>query len=241
MAAEKPSLTHTAAIVLLAALVVFAFLERQDRQPDRTISVSGSAEHRTAPDLVEARVRVESLADRPTDAESLNTQRSNAVIAALRSLGIGEADIKTESYDLREVTEYNPRTGEVTVTGYEAVHVLSARTKQLPLAGRIIQEAVDAGATGVDSVRFMLSPEAEKAAKAELLAKAAADARAKAQGIAAGLGVRLGRPVSVTEQSFGFIPFRAEAAALDKGVPAPEFQPGEVEVSGQVSVSFRIS
>lgn len=98
----------------------------------RTITVSGEGRISIKPDVVRASVGVETSARTAQEALNENNQRSAAVIAKLKELGIAEEDIKTVSFSVWPQYQYG------LLTGYRVVHTLRFTVRQLDRAGEMV-------------------------------------------------------------------------------------------------------
>ena len=167
-----------------------------------------------------------------------------AAMAALRRAGVPENQMQTTNYNLIPNTYWDYKNQQQITSGYKAMHTLQLKTKDLQRVGEFIQVAVDAGATGVDSVSFSLSTASERDAKDAALRNAVQDARQKAMALADGLDVRLGKVSSVNINNYQIMPYYRGAEAMmakaDMG-PAPPIAPQDVDVNADVQVVFEIA
>jgi uncharacterized protein YggE len=109
-------------------------------------------------------------------------------------------------------------------------------------AGNIIDVAVDAGANRVSSITFTLEDAALKALKRDALKAAAMEAQSKAGAIASGLNVQLDKVLSATESGFVYQPYRYsfDAVAAEGAMAPTPITPGDVEVTANLSVTYKI-
>jgi len=201
----------------------------------RTITVTGFGKASAQPNLAVLRLGVYTEAANATEALTRNSEIANAVIEELVSLGISKDNIETCRFSLSP--KYS-RDG--LIIGFEVLHMLQVSTSQLDLVGRIIDQAVSAGANRVDAVYFTFTE--EKAAELKELARrrAAEDARLKAEVIAQSLGVRVVGVMSATEETFTS-PYRFKVEIAETPTPVtPIMPPSEVEVTVLLRVVFII-
>lgn len=208
-----------------------------------TISVQGVSEFDVAPDISKIAFRVETQSMNAQEAQTANRKIANDVYAALAREGVRENEIETTTYRIEKVQEWDPKLERIVDKGYRVVNVFVVTTRQLERVGRLLDAGVQAGANGVESITFELSDAKQKEVKNEALRKAAGNAREKAEALAEGIGVRLGKVLSIQEQSYYIVPYRydlmAKAEAMGEMPPTP-ISPEAVHVSAQVSVSFEI-
>ena len=207
----------------------------------RSITVVGSGSASAAPDLATAQIGVDTQAASPEDATRENDEWMEAVIDALKAAGIDAQDIQTAYYNLYAEQKYVPETGEPTGEfTYRVGNSLSVKIHDLTRVGAILSEAVKAGANNISGVYFSIEDTA--ALEAAAREKAVADAKARAQSLAQLSGLELGEVVVVSEVITGGIaPIYYERVGLGQGGGggAP-IQPGQLEVSMQVQMSFAI-
>ena len=204
---------------------------------DRTITVTGSGRASAAADRAEVRLGVQ--LSRPSAAEARRDGAAlmDAVVAAVAAAGAGSDDVRTAQVALYPMYEHDPG-GRQRLAGYQLTNQVAITVRRLEDVGRILDEAIEAGASTVESLTFALADDRPLAREA--LAAAVADARARAEVLATAGSVRLGEVASISEKVGRSGPpgpmfARMEAAAADTPVV-----PGDVEVAASVVVVFRI-
>ncbi len=211
-----------------------------------TLTVSGQAEVRSAPDLARLRLGATAQSENASDAQQRVAEIMQKAIAAVRELGVPEADLQTASLQLHPVYSQPPpeprnQPYEPKIVGYRASNVVSVRLTDLSKVGDVIDAAVTAGANELQELSFEL--EDETAARQEALRRAVASARAKAQTIAEAMNVQLAGVLDVREGGVSVQPVerlgrqRLYAAEMDASTPV---QPGQVTVSASVTIEYRI-
>ena len=224
------------------AVVETGQAQASDGSPARSLTVVGTGSVSAVPDLATAQIGVDTQAASPQAATRQNDKRVQAVVEALKAAGIAEADIQDAHYNLYAEQRYDPATGQATGQfTYRVSASLSVKIRELAKVGAVLGDAVKAGANNISGVYFSIEDTASLQAAAR--AKAVADAKARAQALAQLSGVQLGEVVGVSEVITGVPgPVYYEAAArvgLGGGGGAP-IQPGQLEVSMQVQMSFAI-
>ncbi len=244
-------ITATLAALALMSLPLAAHEEEPAGKHDShepvvpILSVQGTGESRVAPD--EATVRLGVLAQAPT-AQAAMTQANlaaNAILAAVRKLGIKAEDIQTSELNLNPVYANDPqqqRGGEPRISGYQATNVVSVRLTDLEQVGPVVDAGLEAGANRLDGVMFGLRNDA--AARSEALTRAAEAARAKAETLARALRVRLAGIVEVVEGGVStFQPVYRGAArmAMDSSMSADTpVSAGQVGVDASITLRYQI-
>lgn len=232
---------------LLSLLLLPGALHAQEIAQPNTISVSAMASVQRQPDQAVVQLAVESFAQTAPEATAENSRKMEAVIRALRRLGLREDQIRTLGFSIDPEYDYSSgaprRPGEDRVIGYRTRNMVQVTTNDVAQTGEIIDVAIKAGANRVTNLNFQLrDPEA---ARQEALRLAVDKARAEAETVAAALGRRLG-PALAASTTGAFPPprpmeMRAMAAmAPDVAMPPPPISPGLLEVNAQVSVIYSL-
>lgn len=219
-----------AALLLLHPAVHAATLE--SRPP--VIEVMGEAQVEVPPDLAVLDFGVATQAPTAAEAARHNSDRMEAVLAAVRMrLGV-DARITTGSYTLQ--TNYtSPRDGSPPkVIGYTASNVVQLKTRALARVGETIDTAIAAGANQVQRIVFTLSD--DTTARRDALRMAVSRARDKTQTIASALGVKTGPVHSLVEQEVGGVrPLMRQGAAMSiESAAQTPVEPGQIEVRARV-------
>ncbi len=236
----RENTNKTAVIALLVVIGLLLWKGMATTAPlteKDTISVSSTSTIEAQPDKAEVYLKVETVRPNPQQSQEDNSRISDKVINALKGEGAQDKDVETTQYTLEQKIRYG-QNGEQIIEGYSTTHVIRLTTTETTQAGRFIDAAINAGANGVNSVVFTVSPEKEAELKNQAIAAASADARAKAAKIAQGLGVKLGKLHTAQESSY-FIPYYAPLA--EKSTQATTIQPQAVQVTASLSVSYSIA
>lgn len=205
------------------------------------LSVQGSGSSRVDPD--EATVRLGVLAQTPTAQAAMQqvNQTANAILAAVRKLGIADKDIQTSELNLSPVYAQPPqdRGGEPRISGYQASNVVSIRLTKMDQVGPAVDAGLGAGANRLDGVSFGLQN--DEAARADALAKAAVSARTKAAALAKALNVRLAEIVEAVEGGVTvFTPVRSRMAMEAMAADSTAVSAGQVGVDASLTLRYRI-
>jgi uncharacterized protein YggE len=203
---------------------------------EHTVTVSGTGREFVTPDMAQVRLGV--LVQRPTveEARTEAARAAQGVVAALREVGIPDADIQTSLLTLQPVYEYRDGATTPRIVAYEIRNGLKVTIRDLERVGRAIDGALAAGATTLDSVSLDVGD--RTAAERQARDRAVRDARAKADTLVSAAGVRIEDVVSITENvSTPPWPWQGETAAGDEGTP---IAPGVSEVVVTVTVVYRI-
>jgi uncharacterized protein YggE len=148
------------------------------------LSVDGEAEDVVKPDV--AVLSLEAVDDLPTAAaaSARNAVSTSDIVSALKGLGVGEADIRTEAFDLtpfyRERPVANGGEGvERVLAGYRASTMVRARMRNVDEAPKIARAIFEGGSDAYRGLTFFV---ADHDARFEALRiKAMADAARRAK------------------------------------------------------------
>lgn len=187
------------ALPCMAQITQAARPEAPPFPPIPVLTVSGDGESRVAPDEATVRLGVLAQAQTARAAQEQVNRTANAILDAVRKLGVAVEQIQTSDLNLNPLYAQNrPNdTGEPRITGYQASNTVTIRLQKLDQTGPVIDAGLAAGANRLDGVMFGLRNDRE--ARAEALAAAVAEARSKAQALARALKVRLVQILEVAE------------------------------------------
>ncbi|MDP2892051.1 MAG: SIMPL domain-containing protein [Bacillota bacterium] len=202
---------------------------------NNVITVSGLGEIKIKPDAAYITVGVTTQSTSAKKAESSNSDKMNALFAAVKALGISEDDIKTVSYGLYPNYYYpalKPR-------NYTATNMVMITVKDIAKTGEIMDAAVDAGGNELSSVTFDLLDKTE--AYAQALAAAVNDAKAKVDVIAEAAGITEYEPLNITESSYNALPiyYDRNYSLKDEGASTP-IATGQLTITANISAEYEI-
>ncbi len=210
-----------------------------------TLSVSGQAELKVAPDQVEIDLGVSTTAASADEALAANNASMQAVLEALRELGL---DPKTRQFRIQPLWRPRPpKPGpdwQPSINGYQVDNGIVVRSTDLSLAGDIIGRATAAGANQVNRVSFGLSQPRQhrEAAIVQATENAASDARS----LAAAAGQQLVRIVNLNLDHSDASPVtlrhksRLQGVALADAGGGPPLEAADVTVRAAVSIRYEI-
>ncbi len=186
-------------LALLATYIIFQF------SPTQTISVNGQSQIEVIPDILTMNFLIESIATTASEASDTNTEKYNAFVSSITSLGVYGEKIKTTNINVQKNYEWN--NGQRVDKGYIATHNVKIEldSEETNKLSQILDEGIGAGAL-ISYINFELSSELEKGKEAEAIQAATENARSKAENIAQGLDAKLGSIVSVTDSNTYYNP-----------------------------------
>jgi uncharacterized protein YggE len=228
--------------VVALVLVSVTFAEVGFAQEIRQIYVRGQGSIAVDPDLAHVTLGVVTQAPEAEEAQAKNATNMRNILAALGEMGIKGEDVETSYFNVYPVYRYDQEKGDQ-LTGYRVSNTISVKLKDLPKVGEIIDVAIKAGATNVNSVRFALTDEEPWLEKA--LTLAVEKGRRKAEVMATAAGEKLGPIMVIRDPNTQFEPYFGKgemmlmSATADRGMPTP-IQPGKLEITAAVEMVFAL-
>ena len=162
------------------------------REPE--ITTSGRGEVRLAPDYAYVLVGVTTQSRNAIETASQNAAKVAAVISALRALGLSDQQVVTSGYNLTQTYEY-PKNQPPRVNGFTARNTIRAEVRRLDDLGKVLDAAINSGATDISAIQFMASSTDD--ARRTALSEAVKQARTDADIMARVAGGTLGRLIAV--------------------------------------------
>ena len=226
--------------VVLAAAFAWGVPEtaKAEDAPQKLISVTGEAKMEVKPDMATVSLGVENTAKAAQDAQRDNSLKMNAVIDALSGMGIAKEDIRTSSFSLYPLYEWQGEKPNAiqTLVGYRCNNTVTVRLKDVAKVGLTIDTAVTVGATNVGDISFGLQ-NTERNRNAMLTA-AVKDAQSKADIMARAAGLTI---TGVYRMSDGY----TSVEPVGRGVygygdvsATPAIEPGSMTIRASVRIDF---
>lgn len=232
-------------LVVILALIPGVAMAADPACPENLITVSGTGEVMTEPDIGLVTLGVKTEHADVRTAQEQNAMIMDEIITSLLAAGIPRQDIQTVSYNIYPVYDDETRPFGEDVKYYQVTSMVQVTVREVSRTGEIIDIAVKNGANQVSSVGFSLSPEKEKSLRATVLTQAVGNARSDADVTAAATGVTITGVKSVVVGSV-YVPvaydnrYNGSAEMKAVAVPTP-IETGQIKVSAQVSISYLIT
>lgn len=252
-------------LVVLSVLAIVATIfvsKGNERYEENTISVSGTAEVNSAPDVAEFSFTVKETSKTNKEAQDVISEKVASILDGLQELGVEEKDIKTQSYTIYPKYEYVQVKREEDIaldgtiyfpgnnrkrvqTGFDVSQNVSLKLRDFDKVGSVLELLAETGIENLNGPNFQIdNPEA---LEEEARAAAIKDAKEKAKRLAKDLDVRLGKVVSFNENGGGYFPQPMYARGLEyaafdmvESKAAPELPVGENTISANVSIVYTI-
>lgn len=245
-------------IAVLALLGLFLLLKSADAlenfghpvgSTQNTITVSGTGKSSVAPDIAHISFSVQENASTVAAAQDSATKRTNASLAALKKLGIADADVKTTGYNVYPQYEQQPclngacpQPSAPKIASYQVSQTVEVKVRDTAKAGDVLQALGTLGVQNISGPDFGVDDPSKT--QEEARANAIKDAKEKAEVLARQLGVHLGKVASFNESTGGTYPMYqalGKSAAMDSVQATPPTLPtGTNDTTVNVTITYEI-
>ena len=225
------------------------------------LTVSAEGRSLRAPDYAVFTAGVSSRAATAEQALKDNSAAMTRTIAALKRAGAAERDIQTSNLSIDPVYSdpandaaraarisgqpvAMPADPTPRIVAYSVTNTVTVRQRKLGEYGALIDALVKAGANQVNGPSFQIDD--NETALNEARAAAIKTAQARANLYAAAANLKVARILSISESGGYFAPqpvsnMRFAEADLAAPPPPPPLQPGEMQMTTQVTVNFELT
>lgn len=233
--------------VLMIAVIgyfVVSIDEKSRTAETKTIVVAGTGEVYASPDVGVINISVQTEDMDVSKASSDNSEKMNAIVSFLKGEGIEEKDIKTTGFNISPRYEYNYKTGERTLAGYEVTQTVNVKIRDLTKIGTVISESTSLGANDISSLSFIIDD--DDAVKEQAKELAIKDAKEKAKNLEKALGIKLVRIVGFYESSspaydsYYYGLGAGESMKTASSVAVPTIETGQNKVTSNVSITYAV-
>jgi len=216
--------------------------------PARTITVVGRGEVKVAPEIATTTIGVDVQAGTVDAAMAEAQARMDAILEALKGLGIADADIQTSNFSINfertggsepmaSATQSEPGEFQPVPGFYRVSNMVMVTIRDLERVSEVLDTAVKSGANNIWGLSFGLDD--TEALEVQAREAAIRNARERAESLAELNGVVAGGVVSISE-IIGSQAIPLYAAAEGRGGGGTPVQPGEVTFSTQIQVVYAI-
>jgi uncharacterized protein YggE len=240
----------TLALSIIVALSLTAFGQEGQRPQ---INISGSADVKVAPDLVNIRVGVETRNENLDEARRKHDERMRSALQFLKSAGIPSKDIQTDFINV--TTDYNNDSWRTKPLVYIVRKSIEINLTNITKLEAVMSGLLTNGVDHVHNVEFRTSQLRKYRDQAR--AKAIQAAREKADALCAELGVKRGKPLNISAnewggqwggygswgQSYNYVgnaQVAVQAPGGDADSVGDTLSLGQISVSATVNVSFAL-
>jgi len=205
----------------LALVAVSVAAQADDKEMQRSITVSASGSLAAEPDMARITSGVTSEAATAREALSRNSKAIKEVIAGLKTAGIAPKDIRTSSFRI-DPRYTRAKEGQASVIdGYRVTNQIQITARDLDRLGEVLDQLVTLGANQMAGLTFEVSK--AKTLRDEARKEAVANALRRAKLYATAAGAEVGEVLRISESTVVDAPrpvkmaMRAEAVPLERG------------------------
>ncbi|MFT6895833.1 MAG: hypothetical protein ACJA13_000230 [Paraglaciecola sp.] len=226
-----------AIVTLLSACAALSFsansLAKDDEQTNQ-ISVSGQANVASVPDLFEFSVYVEDQGERVQDLNALVAAKTNTIIDSVLGFGVPKQDIQSMGVQLNPWYEHQQN--DTRQMGFRLSREIKFTLRDIEKYDQVIDAVLSTGATRIEGFNYRV--EDPQPSYLHALELAVTDAKLRAKRMAETLGVKLGKVLTINENS-GYSPMPVSMAQVSlMRSKSSDPLPGKIQTSARVNVVF---
>jgi uncharacterized protein YggE len=207
----------------------------QDENP-RTISVSGSGSVKVPADMAKLTFSVQTKEATALASVQNNAAKMNKVYDALKKIGISEDNISTANYSLYQENYW--KDGKDIPGLYVTSNNITVILEDVEKSGLVIDTAISAGVNQMNGISFLVKD--SKAAVEQARRLAFQQAKEKAELFAEEAGCKLGKVISIMENSGSYPVVREMADAKMMATNSTTISAGQDSITASVSVVFEL-
>jgi len=225
-------------LLLLTPLTIHAQNSRATVELVPQIAVTGRGEVKVSPDRATIQISVQTRGSTAAAAAAENASKQQAVLAALRALGLGNDQLSTINYNVYPEQRYE-QGKEPVIVAYNVTNTILADVRKLTQVGPVIDAALSHGANMITSLQFYASN--TEAARRTAIGTAIEKARADAEAAARAAHGTLGTLLEINIGAYSPPPPRPMMmmARKDAAQDSTPSNPGEETLAVEVSTRWR--
>lgn len=222
--------------ILILAMTFMGYSYGQEFKQVPQITVNGEAKIKVVPDQATITATVETKGSNAKEVKKQNDEQIEAVLKLIKKSNIAATDYRTQRVALNPQYDYEKKK-----TNYNATQTIEIVLKDLANYDTLMEGLVSQGINRIDNVVFQSSQLAKHEAEARKMAMK--DAKLKAEDYVSVLGQKVGRAITISDNSQSYRPQPVYARmktmeASDMNVPRETLAVGEIEITANVNVSF---
>lgn len=222
-------------VASLFILTIVALSATAQTPPRSSVLATGTASVSVTPDQAQINVSAVTQGATAQEATSQNATIAANIIAQLTQALGSSGTVQTVNYSVTPTYNY-PQNGNPILTGYSVTNSIQVTLNDLTITGKIIDTAVQAAASRIDSLQFSLKD--DSSARAQALSAATVKAKAKATAMAASVGLTAGSFITIQES--GAVVQTPVLAGTAAGTASTPVQPGQLTVTANVTISMQL-
>ena len=223
--------------VLFLSIMFMTLSYAQEVKQVPQVNVNGEGKVKVVPDQVTILATIETKGNNAKEVKKQNDQKMEAVLKFIKKTNLDPADYKTQRVSLNPEYDYEKKKHN-----YNATQTIEILLKDLSKYDELMEGLVDQGINRIDNVTFQSSKLAQYQSEARKLAMK--EAKLKAEDYVSVLGQKVGRAMTISDNSQTFYPQPIRYAAMktmemsDAAAPRETLAVGEINITANVTVSF---
>lgn len=224
-------------VLVILTVVMMTTLQAQEIKQVAQISVNGLGEIKVVPDQATINATVETKGVNAKEVKKSNDTQVEAVLKMIKKMNLAPTDYKTQRVALNPQYDYEKKK-----TSYNATQTLEIIVRDLSKYDELMDGLVSQGINRIDNVEFQSSSLSKYESEARKLAMK--DAKMKAEDYVSVLGQKVGRALTISDNSQNYRPQPVVYARMmktemsDMATPRETVAAGEIKITANVSVSF---
>ena len=174
----KPQFIIISIAILIATYLIFPISVNAQESKLRTLIVTGEGKEMIPTTITRVNLGVEIKGETSSQVQQEVAQKSTSVVNFLRSRDVQR--LQTTGINFQPNYDYNSE--DRRLIGYTGVNTVSFEIETAKL-GDLLDKAVDAGATRIDSINFVATDSAISSAQKEALQAAVEDGQSQAEAV----------------------------------------------------------
>ncbi|WP_158769877.1 SIMPL domain-containing protein [Paraglaciecola sp. L1A13] len=222
-------------LISISAALTFstASLAKSDEQIHQ-INVSGQANVASVPDLFEFSVYVEEQGEKVQNLNRVVTDKTQTIVSSVLAFGVDKNDIQSMRVQLNPW--YENINNQRVQNGFKLSREIKFTLRDIELYDQVIDAVLSTGVSRIDGFNYVVEDaQPQYLAALELALK---DAKLRASRMASTLGAKLGKVISISENSgYSPMPRAHEVMMMSK---SSDSLPGQINTGAQVNVVFEL-
>ena len=226
-------------VLAIVAMCTISEAQAQEIIPQPQITVSGEGKVKVEPDQAFISISVENKGSDATAVKKENDKTVADVIKAIKDLKLPKEDVQTKKVSLTSPYDYDKKK-----YSFKATQTIEILLRDLSKYDEVMDKLVNSGVNTIGSVEFQSSKLAEYQSQARKLAMK--EAQLKANDYVSVLGQKVGPAIMISDNSQPNYPrpmmYNSMAkGAADSAMPRETIAIGEIDVTANVTVSFKLN
>ena len=222
--------------LLILSILFLTLSYGQEIKQIPQINVNGEGKVKVVPDQATILATIETKGNNAKDVKKDNDQKMEAVLRFIKKMNLAAADYKTQRVSLNPQYDYEKKKHS-----YNATQTVEILLRDLSKYDELMDGLVDQGINRIDNVTFQSSKLVQYQSEARKLAMK--EAKMKAEDYVSVLGQKVGRAMTISDNSQTYYPQPMNAAMKsmemsDSNAPRETLAVGEINITANVSVSF---